>query len=86
MKNLREIIKDEEFEESEEIGVKEKKRRKCRLAWYWLARARFYTFSPIFRGKVERRTKVGDSGWGFVGSFGEEDVEYLKWLESKGIV
>lgn len=85
VKNLREITEEDSSDSdgSNKIGEKDKKRRrKHKLAWYWLVRARFFTVSPVFREQESYRGRV-ESGWGFVGVFEKDDIEYLKWLEGK---
>ncbi len=87
LKNLREIIEDQESEDDIKVVIEKDRKRRGkmrRLAWYWLARARFYSFSPIFRDKDRERRKR-DSGWGFIGSFTEDYLEYLEWLEWKKV-
>lgn len=65
VKNLSEIIEDEK--RNDEFGdIKENKRNKHKLAWYWLMRQRFYSVSPKFR--MPRQMK-SSAGWEFIGSW-----------------
>jgi hypothetical protein len=53
-------------------------KKKHKLAWYWLVRARFFSVSPVFRLKVEKRS--GGRHLEFVGSFTYDEVLELEEL------
>jgi hypothetical protein len=53
-------------------------KKKHKLAWYWLVRARFFSVSPVFRLKVEKRS--GKRHLEFVGSFTYDQVLELEEL------
>jgi len=72
VKNLEEIV---EYEEQSNDSPVKKKPPNPKLAWYWLMRARFYSVSPVFRMKDERKGPSEELR--FVGSFKRDEVYYF---------
>jgi hypothetical protein len=53
-------------------------KKKHKLAWYWLVRARFFSVSPMFRLKVKKKTRK--QRLEFVGSFKYDQALQLEVL------